>query len=582
MGFDGVVTRAIVKELNKNLIGGKVNKINQPENKTIVLQIYNNRKNYKLLLDASSNKPRMLLSNIDRQNPLQAPNFCMLLRKHLQGGIVHSIEQLGLDRVVNINISSLNELGDSIIKTITIEVMGKYSNIILREKSNIIDSITRVNADISRVRQILPGLDYKYLEDDKVDITKEFKKPSEIIELSQKNLKMRRFFYMNYTGFSPELGEEVLFRSKIDGEKKSSDLSSEDLNRLDNSFSNISSDINLYNFNSGIYRTENGDILDFHCIKLNHLISDFIEKPSTSMAVEEYYKETFLSDKVSQKVSVLTKKVNNLLDKNQKKLVKLLEEKKTSENREKYKTYGDILSANIHSIDRGAKEIVLENFYDPNLKKISIPLDIKKSPWQNAQMYYKKYSKLKTSATLLKVQIPKIEEEIRYFSQVLDTLKKIETDSEAEEVKDELSKQGYIKKSRKKTKKVVSKKSTPLHFTNSRNKHFYVGKNNFQNDYITLKLANKEDIFIHVKDVPGSHVILRNDNISQEDILDGCYLAAKYSSISEEINISVDYTYKKNVNKPKGARPGMVYYEEFTTVVVNPKDFNYSTLTLIK
>lgn len=582
MSFDGVVTRSIVLELNKKLIGGKVNKINQPENKTMVLQIYNNRENFKLLLDASSNKPRILISQVNRTNPLQAPNFCMLLRKHLQGGIIDSIEQIGLDRVVDINISSLNELGDRVTKTLTIEVMGKYSNIVLREGENIIDSITRVTSDISRIRQVLPGLDYKYLPDSKVDITKTFKKPSELINDNDNNLKMRRFFYMNYTGFSPQLGEELLYRSKVDGDKKAKDLNSKELLDIDNTFSNLASDINLNNFDIGIYRTEKGNLLDFHCIKMNHLLGEFTEEKSISTAAEEYFKETFLSDKVSQKVSILTKKVNNIMEKNQKKLVKFLDEKERSEDREKFKTYGDILSANIHKINRGDKIIELQNFYDPELKDISIPLDIKKTPWENAQMYYKRYSKLKTSSSLLKIQIPKIEDEIKYLSQVLDSLKKIETDSEAEEIKDELSKEGYIKKSRKKHKGNTAKKSSPHHFINKRNKDFYVGKNNFQNDYITLKLANRDDVFIHVKDFPGSHVILRNENITKEDILEGCFLAAKYSSISAESNIAVDYTFKKNVKKPKGAKPGMVYYEDFTTVTVNPKEFDYKNFIEVK
>lgn len=577
MSFDGIVTRAVVKELNDKLVGGKVNRINQPENRTILLQIYNKKNNYKLLLDASSNRPGFYISNENKENPIKAPNFCMLLRKHLQNGVIDSIEQKGLDRVVDINISSMNELGDLVTKTLTIEVMGKYSNIILREGFNILDSITRVTEDISRVRQLLPGLRYSYIEDDKVDITKEIKIPSEIISNMEKDIKMARFFYMNYTGFSPQITDEILYESNVDRNKKAKDLNSEELERIDKSFNETSVRILSNDYTYATYRDETGKLLDFHCLKLNYLNADATLEDNMSATCENYFSESFVSDKVSQKVSSLSKKVSHLLEKDRNKLVKLLDEREKASDREKYKVYADIISANVHNMDRGLKSVVLQNFYDPELSNLEIPLDVKKSPWENAQFYYKKFSKLKTSENLLKKQIPLLEDDIKYFEQVLDSLKKVETDSEVMEIRSELASGGYISKgkTKNKDKNKSSKPSTPHHFVNERDKHFYVGKNNYQNDYITLKLANKEDIFIHVKDVPGSHVILRNDNITEEDILGGCFLAAKYSSVSNEQNVAVDYTEKKNVRKAKGAKPGMVYYEDFNTVFVNPKEFNF-------
>ena len=575
MSFDGIVTRAVVKELNDKLVGGKVNRINQPENRTILLQIYKNKNNYKLLLDASSNRPGFYLSNENKENPIKAPNFCMLLRKHLQNGVIESIEQKGIDRVVDINISSMNELGDLVTKTLTIEVMGKYSNIILREGFNILDSITRVTEDLSRVRQLLPGLSYTYIEDSKVDITRENKLPSEIISNMEKDIKMARFFYMNYTGFSPQISDEILYESIVDRNKKSKELNSEELEKIDTSFKNIVDKILSDDYLYATYRDETGNMLDFHCLKLNYLMAEIKTEENMSTACEKYFTESFVSDKVSQKASSLSKKVYHLLEKDRNKLVKLLDEREKAKDREKYKIYADIISANVHNMDRGLKSIVLQNFYDPELSNLDIPLDVKKSPWENAQFYYKKFSKLKTSENLLKKQIPLLEDDIKYFEQVLDSLKKVETDSEVMEIRSELANGGYISKGKTKNKNKSSKPSTPHHFVNERDKHFYVGKNNYQNDYITLKLANRDDIFIHVKDVPGSHVILRNDNITKEDILDGCFLAAKYSSVSNEQNVAVDYTEKKNVRKAKGAKPGMVYYDDFNTNFVNPKEFNF-------
>ncbi|MDO5018281.1 MAG: NFACT RNA binding domain-containing protein [Lagierella massiliensis] len=582
MSFDGIVTRAITNELNEKILNGRINKINQPENRVIVIQIYNNKKNYKLLLDASSNKPGFYLTNSNKENPLKAPNFCMLLRKHLQNGVIVSINQKGLDRVVNINISSMNELGDMVLKTITVEVMGKYSNIILRQGYKIIDSITRVTEDISRVRQLLPGLNYSYIEDNKIDITKELKSPSTVISNLKKDLKLSKFFYMNYTGFSPQLTDEILFKSNIDKNTNCFSLNDEQLKKLDSTFNEVVKNILFDRYHPSIYRDKTGKIIDFHSLKMDHFMADVTEEKSISMAADTYFSERFLSDKISQKVSSLSKKLNNLLDKNRNKLIKLKDEKEFAEKRDIFKIYGDVLSSNIHSVNKGDTSVKLENFYDPDLSMLEIPLDNKKSPWENAQHYYKKYSKLKTSANLLKKQIPNLTDDIKYLEQVLDSLKKVENDSEIEEIKHELSKQNYIKQKKNKKKIHSPKLSSPHHFINKRNKHFYVGKNNYQNDYITLKLANKEDIFIHVKDVPGSHVILRNENITKLDILDGCYLAAKYSSVSNEQNVAVDYTEKKNVRKSKGAKPGMVYYENYSTEYVNPKDFNYGNLSKIK
>ncbi|WP_099203051.1 Rqc2 family fibronectin-binding protein [Miniphocaeibacter massiliensis] len=578
MSFDGIVTRAIIEELNESILNGKINKVNQPDKNCLVLNIYN-KKNYKLLIDASSNNPRINLTNLNRENPIQAPNFCMFLRKHIQGGIIKSIKQLSLDRVILIEIDTLDELGYPITKTLVIELMGKYSNIILINKSDnkILDSIKRITLDMSRIRQVLPGTKYEYIKDDKINILDSDILPSTIIKNLEKPIKLFRLFYTKYTGFSPQVSREVCYLSNVDFETKSNDLNIDELERIDDNFLKISSFIKNNIYYSEIYKDlDTNKILDFHVIKLSHLGNNTKVFSSTSSMVDEFYSLTSTSDKVSQKTSVLQKTVKNSLTRNINKLEKLKKEKILSKDREKYKIWADLISANSNYIKKGQKLLIAQNFYDPELNTIEIELDETKSSWENAQYYYKKYSKLKTSSKLLDTQIPEVESEINYLLQISSTLKHVSSSNEVDEIRLELEKGHYIRKRSKS--KIKNKPSVPLHYLSRNGLDIYVGKNNTQNDYLTLKFSNRDDYFIHAKDVPGSHVILRNNNISEEDIFDACCLAAYYSSEAEQEYVLVDYTERKNVKKSKGSKPGMVYYDNYETKMINLKEFNIENL----
>ena len=582
MSFDGIVTKSIVEELSEDLTNGKINKINQPDPNCLIFTIYSNRKNYKLLIDASSNSPRINLTDVNKENPLQAPNFCMLLRKHLQGGIINSIEQKGLDRVINIDINSLNELGDEVTKTIIIELMGKYSNIILIEKesSKIIDSIKRITIDISRVRQVLPGMKYESIIDDKVDITKDIIMPSGIIRNLEKPVKLFRFFYMNYIGFSPQISREICYTANLDYDIKTNDLIEENLDNIDNAFNKIVDILKRREYKYNLYKDNNGKILDYHVIPLTHLGSNLNVFDTPSSLIDSYFNMTTVSDTVGQKISNINKVLKTVLTRNLNKLEKLKKEELDSIDRDKYKVWADLISANSHMINKGDKTLRAENFYDPNLEILEIKLNETKSPWENAQLYYKKYSKLKTSNKLLQTQIPKIEDEIKYIEQIIGSLKFVSTNSEINEIRKELEENNYIKK--KKRDKRKEKPSSPLHYVSENGADIYVGKNNFQNDQLTLKMANKNDYFVHAKDIPGSHVLLRNNNIDNNDIITACSLAAYYSSGSSNDNIPVDYTLKKNVRKPRNAKPGMVYYDNYETVSIDLKEFNIDKLKILE
>ncbi len=583
MSFDGIVTKSIVEELKSTVQGGKINKVNQPDRNCIILNIYN-KKNYKLLIDASSNNPRINLTNINRENPIQAPNFCMFLRKHIQGGVIKNIEQLALDRVILIDIDTLDELGYPITKTLIIELMGKYSNIILIEKGGykVLDSIKRITLDMSRVRQVLPGTTYEFIKDNKVNILNSQTLPSEIIKTLEKPIKIFRLFYTKYTGYSPQVSREICYLSGVDPDVKTNDLNLAEIKKIDKSFIDIKSNIINQIYNMKIYKDLNSNkINDFHVINLSHLGTNIENFNSSSELVDKYYSTTTTSDRISQKAAVLNKVVKNSLSRNINKLEKLKKEKALSEDRDKYKIWADLISANSSTIQKGQKTLEAQNFYDPELTIIEINLNETKSPWENAQNYYKKYSKLKTSNKLLDTQIPKVENEIKYLLQILDTLTHVSSSNEVDEIRTELENEKYIRKRTKK--KSRTKPSKPLHFLSKNGVDIYVGKNNTQNDYLTLKFSNRDDYFVHVKDVPGSHVILRNNNITDEDIFDACCLAAYYSSESEQDYVLVDYTERKNVRKAKGAKLGMVYYDNYETQTINLKEFNIETLTkLIK
>lgn len=579
MSYDGIVTHFVVEELKEKLIGGKINKINQPDRNEIHMIVYNNRKNYRLLLGVSSNIPRVYITEENRNNPLTAPNFCMFLRKQIQSGIIEDIEQDGLDRTISFKIKTFNELGLLENKKLILELMGKHSNLILvKEDNTILDALKRISKDISRVRQIIPGLKYSTIDDEKWDLRKKgFQNPSELYTKEIGNEKLFQFFYRHYTGFSPILGRELSSLSKLAPSTRLQNLEQGNWDRIDQEF------LKLYNriVNKEIspqiiLDMEDGSFKEFHGLNIEYLGDRKIKFDSLSEMLETYYRQSSVEDRILQKISSLRKIVQRKYNRDQNKLVTMENELIESKDREQYKIYGDLLSANNHKIDKGSKSIEVENFYDPELKKVLIPLDHKKSPWENTQRYYKIYSKMKNRHKLLEIQIPKIKEELKYLSQLLDSMNRITEVNEIEEIREELIAYGLIKKRKKKER---FEKSKPYHYLSSNEQDIYVGKNNRQNDILTLKTANREDYFFHAKDIPGSHVILRNNELTEEDFKEAAFLAAYYSSAGAEKFVEVDYTQKKNVKKSRSAKPGMVYYENFETITVPLKEYDINSFT---
>lgn len=569
MSFDGIFTKAVVDEITPLLLNGKINKINQPDKNEINIQIYN-KENYKLLLSCANNLSRIHLSEKNKKNPITAYNFCMLLRKHLVGGTIKNIYQHKMDRVVCFEIENLNELKELNKKLLIIEIMGKHSNIILvdKESNKIIDSIKHIDSRQSSIREVFPNKDYFFVKDEKENILEEnYRLPSEILKSSEP-ISMKKFFYTNYLGFSPTISYELLNNSNIDIDINSVNLSEEDIQKLDENFKILVENIKNKKYFPILIQDEVKNNKDFYCFDLN-LYKNKESVSNISNLVENFYHNNSLRDRINQKASgfkkVLTTKLNRLSNKYSAMNDELLNNK----SKEDLKIFADLLSINIYKMEKGMKKIVLENIYD-NMNEVEISLDEKKSPRENIESYYKKYKKLKTADEIIKQELPKIETEIAYINQILETIEIITELNELSEIEEELISLGYVKKSKKNKQKL--EKSKPYVFETKSGALIYVGKNNLQNENLTLKFANKNDIFFHAQDVPGSHVILRGANLTEDDYKIAGFLAGYYSYFKNEGYANVDYTEKKHIRKAKGTGLGMVYYDNYKTLFIDFKD----------
>lgn len=576
MSYDGIVTRSVVNELQDALIGGRIDKVYQQEKDEILIKVYSRGENHKLVISANSSNPRMHLTKYSKENPKEPPMFCMLLRKHLIGGKVLNVEQSSMDRIVFIDISAQDELGQPTQNRIVIEIMGKHSNIILINKDDelIIDSVKRVYEDMSRVREIIPGIKYVSPPDqEKMNPLESCKDDFySFLTSSKENLKVFKFFYFNYTGLSPLISREICFDADIDLDRNIGSLEEYEKEKLYSSFRSVIERVVNKDYYPIIANDEDDSIIAFYALDLNQFGD--VEKThmdSISQTLDRYYHLKDTSDRVSQKSSSLKKSISVKLDRAKSKLGKQKNELVDSKDREKYKVYGDLISANLHAIPRGIDHVELDNFYDENMEKLKIPLNIKLSPVQNAQKYYKRYSKLKTAYNLLLRQIPATQNEVEYLENVILSLENSDEVYEIEEIKEELVQEGYIKDSKKKKSK-KSKVSKPHHYLSRDKIDIYVGKNNRQNDILTFKSSNRSDMWMHVQKMPGSHVIIGNngEEIPETTLEDAATLAAYYSKGKNSNHVNIDYTERKNVKKPRGAKAGMVIYDNFKTISVSP------------
>lgn len=572
MSLDGTVVKNLVYEINNRVNGGRIDKIYQDDNNNLLINIRANGKRERLFISIYGS-PRMYFSEELFDSPQNPPAFCMLLRKHLENNQILSVNQYKMDRIVEIHVKSRDELGLYSEKSLIIELMGKHSNVILidNESKKIIDSLKRVNFNLSSVREILPGLIYN-----EEDISQgldpcETESIIKLIKDCEENLNLKSFFLKNFTGISPQMCEEIEFRTNIDFKKNILSLNDDEIEILNKVFLNIFLDIKENKF-VPIKIYKEAIFKDFYSIDLKELSEKDKEKiDSISSLLEEFYNSKFLRDSLGSKSKELRRAVKKHIDKINRKISNQSNELNLALNREKYKVYADLISSNFHRIEKGSENVTVENFYN-EMEEIKIPLDSKLDGPGNASKYYKKYSKLKNAAVYLEEQISIGKSEVEYLESILLNIDFAETPDEIDDLYEELEKEGYLKKRSKNNKK--KRKDSQENYIKIKTEDgfdIYIGRNNRQNDYLTLKKAKKNDLWFHVKDAPGSHVILKNDNrdFSNSAMMTAAKLAAKYSSLSKSQNIPVDYTFKMNVKRHPAKKPGLVSYTNYKTINVS-------------
>ncbi|NMM61399.1 fibronectin/fibrinogen-binding protein [Clostridium sp. P21] len=570
MALDGIFIHSIIDELKKYLLNGRVEKINQPEKDEIILSIKNERKTYKLLISASPVYPKIHLTKLSKTNPMQPPLFCMVLRKHITTGKLINIRQLDADRVVFLDFESTDELGFNSIYTLVIEIMGRHSNITLvRHRDEfIMDSIKHITPEINTVRFLYPGIKYVFppnspkINPFNYDI-EEFK-----TFIQKNNVKYEKSFFSKvFTGVSSQFSNELFYEFTSE-EREFSEINLDYIYDLTKKNFNSITNENYYFASYSL----NGAMKDFYCKKLSRL-KDYSEKTysSPSELLEEFYFAKDKHDRLNNKSSDLQKLINVNLERCYKKIDILENSLNECKSRDTYKIYGEILTANIYSIKKGDRIAKLQNYYDENMDYIDIKLDENKTPSQNIQHYFKKYNKLKKTEEAAKIQIDLTKKDVDYLQSVLTNIKNSEDYESIEEIKRELMETGYLKfKKASNNKKVKALK--PMKFISSDGIEIYVGKNNFQNDYLTLKFAEKRDIWMHTKNIPGSHVIVKNfGNVPDKTLEEAAKLAAFYSKSKDSTKVAVDYTEVKNVHKPNGSKPGMVIYYTNKTIFIDPE-----------
>ena len=555
MAYDGIITYGIASELKDVITLGKIEKIYQPGPEELLIHIHTKNGNVQLFMSCNSMSARLCLTENKYANPDQPPTFCMLMRKHIQGGRITDVRQKDSERIIEIDIEAQNELGFSVCKRLIVEIMSKHSNIILVdiESGKVIDSIKRISIDVNRYRQLLPGVIYEYPPaQDKTgfhDVTADINLPHD-----------EKALMSLVAGISPAIARELInFDSP--GERLLSIIKMIDENKI----------------KPTIYFDENDVPIEFHITQLSEYDGGNCKTFDTaSECVEYYFFNRDSSNMVRQKSMPLHKTVQAALDKSLLKKKKLSEDLLNAENSDKYQLYGELLTANIHLVQAGAKSVKVTNYYDN--KEIEIPLDEKISAAKNAQKYFKKYSKAKTAIHEKQAQLADNEKDIVYLESVLQNIEAANTEDELDAIRDELQETGYVRRRQKAALRKKKSKPTPAKYVLSDGTLAFVGHNNIENDYLTMKFANKTDVWMHTKDIPGSHLILRLDDgrmvddLPAELIYEAASIAAYHSKAKGSDNVPVDYVPVRYVKKPNGAKPGMVIFTHNQTVYVKPQD----------
>lgn len=568
MAFDGITVAALKKELKETICDGRIAKIAQPESDELLLTIKTKEGQRRLSISASASLPLIYLTNDNKPSPMTAPNFCMLLRKHIGNGRIVDVSQPGLERIIQFRIEHLDELGDLRQKTLVVEIMGKHSNIIFcDEKDQIIDSIKHVPAQMSSVREVLPGRPY-FIPD-----TMEKQDPLTAADedfsraLRGKPMRISKAVYTSFTGISPVVAEEICYLAGIDSQMTASDLTDDMLTHLYRQFQYYMEDVRSSAFTPVIYFDGNTP-KEFSALPLTHFQNlEKKEYSSISEVLSTYYATRNALVRIRQKSADLRHIVQTALERNRKKYELQSRQLKDTENRDLYKAYGELINAYGYQLPEGSKELTALNYYTG--EEITIPLDPVKTPQENAQKYFARYNKQKRTYEALTELISETGDEIRYLESVESALDIALYEEDLTQIKEELSQAGYIRRRQQKKKaKILSR---PLHYVSSDGYHMYVGKNNLQNEELTFHFASGNDWWFHAKGVPGSHVILKSggDEVPDRTFEEAGRLAAYYSKNRGNEKAEIDYIEKKHVKKVNGGRPGFVIYHTNYSLVID-------------
>ena len=567
MAFDGIVVANLAHELKESLVNGRIAKIAQPETDELLLTIKTQEGQRRLSISADASLPLIYLTSTNKPSPMTAPNFCMLLRKHIGGGRIVDIWQPGLERILHFTIEHLDEMGDLCRKDLVVEIMGKHSNIIFcTEDGKIIDSIKHVSAQMSSVREVLPGRDY-FIPDtmnklDPLTVTAE----EFASHLTEKPMPLAKAIYTSFTGISPVTAEEICSLAGVDSSIPAKEYSEDILLHIYTQFTIYLSAVKEHNFSPAIY-FDGREPKEFSALPLTHF-SNYTRKDYTSISevLETYYSTRSQLTRIRQKSVDLRHVVQTALERNRKKYDLQLRQLKDTENRDKYKVYGELINTYGYNMEPGAKKLEALNYYTNEM--ISIPMDPTKTAQENSQRYFDKYNKQKRTFEALTELSQETLNEINYLESIQTALDIALTEDDLTEIKEELVNSGYIK--RKFTKKKVKIKNRPLHYISSDGYHIYVGKNNLQNDELTFHFAVGNDWWFHAKKAPGSHVIVKTngDELPDRTFEEAARLAAYYSSQRGSDKVEIDYVEKKQVKKPGGGKPGfVVYYTNYSMVI---------------
>ena len=575
MPMDALCLSAVLRESDQAIIGGRIDKIHQPTRDEIILQIRSRAGACRLLLTANPSWPRMQLTEQPRENPAEPPMFCMLLRKYLSGGKILEVRQPPMERLAELVIEASNEMGDKVTRRLILEAMGRRTNLVLLDgEGRIVDCLKRVDVDITQenARPLLPGMFYKYppVQPGKLDpsaLTEEDREA--LLAAGNCDTPADRFLLDHFVGLSPLIAREAAFEAfgEVDAPV------GRDPEKL------------LSKVDAILAKLEAGEVQPTMLVRADKPV-DFSFRPilqygpatelrffdSFSALLDAYYQTRETADSVRQKGQDFIKSLTHARDRLVRKMALQEKELEQTQNRDQHRIYGDLITANLYRMEKGMKVLRTENYYDPDCAEIEIPLDPMKNPQQNAAKYYKAYTKAKTAQEMLTIQLEKGAAERDYLDSVLDSISRAEGDRDLEEIRQELTETGYLRRKGKGKNQMKRPSSKPMEFRSSTGLRISVGRNNLQNDALTTKQAGKWDYWFHTQKIHGSHVILWTDGGKPDDqsLNEAAALAAWFSQGREGKKIPVDYTPVKFVKKPAGARPGMVIYTTYQTAYVDP------------